>query len=181
MKRILLATMLMLFCASMAQAQTAPPQDDDDYPKVEGYVGFSHLRLTGGGSVGLNGFNTSVVGNVSRYVGLKFDVSGNYKSESGAGLSIYNFTGGVQFKNNARAARLKPFAHLLAGGARIKESLGGFGDFSSTGFSAIAGAGLDIRAGRRVDVRVIQVDYNLMRFGGGSNHNVRIGAGLVFH
>lgn len=66
----------------------------------------------------------------------------------------------------------------MVGAARIKESFGGF---SSAGFSAVVGAGLDVRAGRRVDACVIQADYNPLRFDGASNHNFRLGAGLVFH
>ena len=181
MKRVLLAALLAAFCAASAAAQQSAPYDDDDYPKAEGYIGFSHFRATGGGTVGFNGFEAAVTGNVTRVVGLKLDLSGHYRSEFGGRVSIYNFLGGVQLKNNARAARFKPFAHALAGGARIKESFGSFGSFSSTGFSAVVGAGLDIRAGRRVDVRVIQADYNLLRFGGESSHNFRLGAGLVFH
>lgn len=175
MRRFILATLFAALCAAPVSAQQSA-SDDEDYPKAEGYVGFSHFRATGGGTVGFNGFEAAVTANVSRIVGLKFDISGHYRSEFGERVSVYNYVGGVQLKNNSREARLKPFAHLLAGGARI-----GGGGFSSNGFSAVVGAGLDIRAGRRVDVRVIQADYNLLRFGGDSSHNFRLGAGLVFH
>ena len=175
MRRFLLAALVATFCAANAAAQSSPG-DDDDYPKAEGYVGFSHYRATGGGTVGFNGFEAAVTANVSRRVGLKFDLSGHYRSDFGERVSIYNYLGGVQLKNNSREARFKPFAHGLAGGARI-----GAGGFSSNGFSAVLGAGLDARVGSRVDVRVIQADYNLLRFGGDSSHNFRLGAGLVFH
>jgi opacity protein-like surface antigen len=174
MKRFILAALLAALSAAPASARQSA--SDDDYSKAEGYVGYSHFRATGGGTVGFNGFEAAVTANVSRIGGLKFDLSGHYRSEFGERVSVCNYVGGVQFKNNSRAARLKPFAHLLAGGARI-----GGGGFSSNGFSAVVGAGLDIRAGRRVDVRVIQADYNLLRFGGDSSHNFRLGAGLVFH
>ena len=57
---------------------------------------------------------------------------------------------------------------------------------TSTLFAAAIGGGLDIRAGRRVDIRVIQFDYNPTRGtfqSGQSNilHDFRIGAGIVFH
>ena len=174
MRRFLLAALVAALCAANAAAQSSP--DEDDYPKAEGYVGFSHYRATGGGTVGFNGFEAAVTANVSRLVGLKFDLSGNYRSDFGERVSIYNYLGGVQLKNNSREARFKPFVHALAGGARI-----GGGGFSSNGFSAVLGTGLDVRAGRRVDVRGIQADYNLLRFGGASSHNFRLGAGLVFH
>ena len=173
MRRFLLAALIAALCAANAAAQSSP---DDDFPRAAGYIGFSHFRATGGGTVGFNGFEAAVTANVSRRVGLKFDLSGNYRSDFGERVSVYNYLGGVQLKNNARDARFKPFVHALAGGARI-----GAGGFSSNGFSAVLGAGLDVRAGRRVDVRVIQADYNLLRFGGDSSHNFRLGAGLVFH
>jgi hypothetical protein len=56
----------------------------------------------------------------------------------------------------------------------------GFSD-SSTGFSGVIGGGLDIRAGKRIDVRVIQVDYNPTHVEGEWQHNFRIGAGIVIH
>ena len=174
MRRLLLAALVAALCAANAAAQSST--DEDDYPKAEAFVGFSHFRATGGGTVGFNGFEAAVTANVTRLVGLKFDLSGHYRSDFGARVSVYNYLGGVQLKNNSRGARFKPFVHALAGGARI-----GGGGFSSNGFSAVLGAGLDVRAGRRVDVRVIQADYNLLRFGGGSGHNFRLGAGLVFH
>lgn len=179
MKRTFLAVVFVAACSSMSFAQGGFTQgsDDDDYPKAEAYIGFSHLRVSAG-SAGFNGFEAAVTGNVSRYVGLKFDLSGNYRSDSGARSSIYNFLGGVQLKNNTRGARFKPFAHALLGGAHISVS---GGNFSETGLSAVVGVGLDIRASRRVDIRVLQADYNLNRFGGTNNHHYRLGAGIVIH
>ena len=175
MRRFIPAALLAALCAASVSAQQSASHDED-YPRAEGYVGFSHFRATGGGTVGFNGFEAAVTANVSRLFGLKFDLSGHYRSDFGERVSVYNYLGGVQLKNNARRARFKPFVHTLAGGARI-----GVGGFSSTGFSAVVGAGFDVRAGRRVDVRVIQADYNLLRFGGEGSHNFRLGAGLVFH
>ncbi|MBV9216699.1 MAG: hypothetical protein JO053_11030, partial [Acidobacteria bacterium] len=79
-----------------------------------------------------NGFETSGVYNVSRYVGLKADFSGTYhkvgdfafpvttgtstQTVSGtARESLYNVLGGIQIKDNASQGRVKPFAHALAG------------------------------------------------------------------
>lgn len=181
MKRTLLAVVFVAVCSSVTFAQVGFSQvkdEDDEYPKAEGYVGFSHLRQVPG-SAGLNGFEVAVTGNVSRYVGLKFDLSGHYRSDFGnRRSSIYNFLGGVQLKDNSRGARFKPFAHALLGGARISISNG---SFSETGLAAVVGVGLDIRASRRVDIRVLQADYNLNRFDGRSFHNARLGAGIVFH
>ena len=185
MRGMLLAAVFIVLCApvALAQVSSANIQDDDgdDYHKAEVFVGYSHYRDSISDPEGFDGFNASVTGNVSRYLGLKFDLSGHYNSNAFADASVYNVLGGVQVKDNSKAARFKPFAHLLAGVARRKVSFNNLGEFSDTGFSAVAVGGLDIRVHKRVDVRAGQLDYNFTRFGGDSGHSFRFGIGLVFH
>ena len=131
---------------------------------------------------GFNGFDGSAVYNFSRYFGIKTDVTGSYKSDrivdTGGGVTttvtthehLYNFLGGVQIKNNGVDARVKPFAHALAGAARysatIDQVVQPFTAFNAglrdnfTSFAMKLGGGLDLRAGRRIDIRVVEVDYN---------------------
>ncbi|HEX8179685.1 MAG TPA: outer membrane beta-barrel protein [Pyrinomonadaceae bacterium] len=161
---------------------------------------------------GFNGFDASAAYNVSRYVGLKADVTGHFKTESfldGTETNeprerLYQFLFGVQVKNNARDARLKPFAHALAGAARYSdrnhESGPGFDAVirdTTTSFALKVGGGLDVRAGRRVDVRLFEFDFNpifarartldvtglplTIRLGGRTAKNFTFGVGLVFH
>ena len=154
---------------------------------------------------GFHGFNASITGNINRYVGLKGDLSGHWKKKTfpigttasvELDSSLWNFLGGVQIKDNSKETRFKPFAHALVGGAHAKVN----GNFSSdvciavfpspcpadfeesdTGFAAALGGGLDIRASDRVDIRAFQFDYNPTRvFDGGTQHNFRIGVGIVF-
>ena len=156
-----------------------------------------------------HGFNVSGVYNVHRYVGIKGDISGTYNntdyafsvpaSPSGTGTvafeadsSLYNFLAGVQIKDNSSDARIKPFAHALGGAAhgRVKISnltcstgvdcTGFGGTISETAGAAAFGGGLDLKVNNRVDVRLIQVDYNPIWFDGGRTDNVRFGIGLVF-
>lgn len=155
---------------------------------------------------GFHGFNLSATGNISRYVGLKGDFSAHFKSETFPILSIqnavdldsrlYNFLGGIQIKDNSSETRFKPFVHALAGvaHARNRVSISSEGciaivpspcpvneNLNETGFAAAFGGGLDIRASDRVDIRVIQVDYNPTRLFDSTQHNFRIGVGIVFH
>jgi len=214
MRRLLSLAMLIAACASISLAQST-----DDYNKYDIFVGYSHNRVdTGIGDndpqlddifderEGFHGFNASVTGNFSRYVGLKGDLSGHWKTKTfpltGTTASIeldsslYNFLGGVQLKDNSKETRFKPFAHAMAGIAHGKVE-GNFSndvciavfpspcpvDFeeSDTGFAAAFGGGLDIRASERVDIRAFQLDYNPTRlFDGGTQHNFRIGVGVVF-
>jgi opacity protein-like surface antigen len=131
-----------------------------------------------------NGFEGSMAYNVSRYVGLKADVTGHFKSQTyvdtftppGVKQTIsnkerlWNFLGGVQIKDNSRDKRVKPFAHALAGVARYtnrqSQTLDLFPQFNfviedrDTSFALKLGGGLDIRASEHVDIRVIEFDYN---------------------
>ena len=206
--------MIILACASIAAAQS------DDYKKFEFFGGYSHNRIdTGIGDddpslqdiinerEGFHGFNTSITGNVSRYFGFKFDLSGHYKNKtfpvlpsSSATIDfnsrIYNFLGGVQVKDNSSESTFKPFAHALVGAAHARNRVNFSPDAciaispspcppdfteSETGFAGAFGGGIDIRASNRVDIRVIQFDYNPTRLFDSTQHNFRIGVGIVFH
>jgi opacity protein-like surface antigen len=211
MRRLLCLVVALVSSASVAAAQS-------DYKKFEVFAGYSHNRVdTGIGDdspaladivderEGFHGFNTSVTGNVNRYLGLKFDFAGHFKqngpsSGAPAGFNVqsrvFNFLGGVQLKDNGTDTTFKPFAHVLAGGAHLRNQV----DFlalclpppggspsscnftqSDTGFAAALGGGVDIRASNRVDIRVIQFDYNPTRVFDSTQHNFRIGLGVVIH
>jgi hypothetical protein len=177
----------------------------DEYNKNEFFVGYSNQQVDRGDYQTHHGFEGSYVRNVSRYFGIKGDVSGAYKNDdfdsrivvapgntttirNETRSSLYNFLGGVQVKDNASDARLKPFGHALAGvgynRTEFKTSLTGSGTQNFTdneaGFAAALGGGLDIKINDRVDFRAIQVDYNPVRNFGQFSHNVRFGIGVVF-
>jgi hypothetical protein len=179
-------------------------QGGGDYNKYDIYVGYSHNRVDfGGGREGFNGVEGAVTGNVSRYVGLKGSYSFQRKSFD-IGITVdcigipcppsvlttedfdlHTLVGGVEFKDNAKEAKLKPFAHLMAGfthsRVRVANPPQGFtGDSGDTGFSGVFGGGLDFRVSARVDIRAVQLDYNPTRSNGVTQHNFRIGVGLVF-
>src|SRR6185436_14256030 len=102
--------------------------------------------------------------------GVKFDVGSTSKTTSdtigGSPFSVKyrntTFMGGLQFKNNMKdGPTVKPFAHVLAGAARQTFTSADFDDeLDDTSFSMMFGGGIDIRASKHVDIRVIQVDYN---------------------
>jgi hypothetical protein len=168
-----------------------------------------------------NGFDASLTYNVTKYVGLKADVTGHFKSEQFVDVftppgvtqtistreRLYQFLAGVQVKNNSRAARFKPFAHALVGAARYtarqQQDIDLFPEFNfvardrETSFAMKLGGGLDIRAGRHVDIRVFELDYNPIFAGdrsyetvsgpftftstGRTAHNFTFGFGIVIH
>ena len=169
-----------------------------------------------------NGFEASLTRNISKYIGIQGNITGHFKTESFVdkftppGVTqtlanqerLWNFLGGVQIKNNSKSARIKPVAHALAGFARYtnhqQQTLDLFPQFNFTledqvtSFAMKLGGGLDIRAGKRIDIRLIEVDYNpvfagdrnpksiagpftTVKFTGQTSHNFTIGAGIVIH
>ena len=180
---------------TLAGASFAFAQSGEIY-RAEFYAGFSHNRVdTGltsedvgddfgssfGRRLGANGANFSITGNVSKYVGLKFDLSTHSKTENvtfeGEDFSLKgrltNYLGGVQIKNNSKdGPRVKPFAHFLAGVANQSVTVNGPAFFaegasnvqllklSQTNFAMAIGGGLDIKVHKRVDIRVFQFDWN---------------------
>lgn len=141
MRKLLLTLLLVAACAPLGYAQSAAGERD----KVNVFVGFSHNRVDTGGAdptsgnfiddrEGFNGVNGSITGNVSRYVGLKFDYSYHRKEFDrtidvvcvtapclpvpfSADARVHNFLGGVQLKDNTKDSdkRLRPFGHVLVG------------------------------------------------------------------
>jgi opacity protein-like surface antigen len=169
-----------------------------------------------------NGLDASITYNVTKYVGLKADFTGHFKSETFAdnftppGVTqtvsnkerLYNFLGGVQLKNNAKTVRIKPFAHVLAGVARYtnrqQQTLDLFPQFNfiiedrMTSFAMKLGGGVDVRAGKKVDIRIFEFDYNPVfakgrqaniisgpftnvSFTGATAHNFTVAFGVVIH
>ena len=210
MRKFLLLAAFILACAPLSFAQGT-----DEYNKVEFYGGYTHNRVDTGFNdndpdfndiiderEGFNGFEASVTGNVHKYVGLKFDVSGAYRSDNftsgtvtgDVDSSIYNFLGGVQFKDNRKdAGTVRPFAHFLAGAAHQRVNI------NSPGLNGLIGVNsfeaddtsFALGIGGGVDIRAIQFDYNPVfsgdqtiqgqTFQGQTQHNFRIGAGIVIH
>ena len=199
MRKLFMAALFIACTSSFAFAQTG-----DDYHKYDIGVLYSHNRVdTGfddpttsnflGEREGFNGVNLFVKGNVSRYVGLKGSYSFNRKSFDLNGgtaattfdvdADLHQFLGGVEFKDNARETKVKPFAHVLAGAAHtraeVSNTLVSFEE-SETGFAGVIGGGVDFKLSDRVDLRAIQFDYNPARAGGETSHNFRIGIGIIF-
>jgi outer membrane protein with beta-barrel domain len=178
MRKLFFATILIACASSFSFAQ-------DDYHKYDVYAGYSHNWFDFGNSVeGFNGVEGAVKGNITRYVGLKADYAFHFKSfdEGLASVdgSLHTLVGGAELKDNSTETKLKPFAHLMGGFTHLRVSSSFTGTDTNTGFALVAGGGLDIRINRRVDIRVVQLDYAPTRLGGGWQHNVRLGGGIVF-
>ncbi|HEX8291643.1 MAG TPA: outer membrane beta-barrel protein [Pyrinomonadaceae bacterium] len=198
MRKLFMAALFIACTSSFAFAQTA-----DDYNKYDVGVLYSHNRQDVGVEdpnqnflderQGFHGVEAFVKGNVSRYVGLKgsysfnrksFDIDGGTAATSfDVDANLHQFLGGVEFKDNARETKVKPFAHVLAGVAHARAEVDNATvsfDESETGFAAAVGGGIDFRLSDRVDFRAVQFDYNPNRANGETSHNFRIGIGFIF-
>lgn len=213
MNKLIFTLAVLAFSAVFTAAQT------DDYKKGEFYVGYSNGQVDGStyrftesttnfrdtGASNFNGIGVAGVYNFHRYIGVKGDVSAtfnggdvnipinlNTRVTGDTRNSLYNFLGGVQFKDNSTDRRIKPFAHLLvgAGHARTRADLtcspstncGGViisETEDETGFAGAFGGGLDIRINDRFDLRAGQIDYNPIKLDSGTLHNFRFGIGIV--
>jgi hypothetical protein len=202
MKKLVLWSIVIVFLATFCFAQS------DEYHKNEVFAGFSSgqaIESDDSLEPPEPGFNVAVVHNIHRYIGIKADVSGTFKkiedtyysttnpivplNKFKADHSLVNATVGIQFKNNSVKAKFKPFAHILVGYGSNKykattvcssNATCRVSYFDTVGTSTIIGGGFDIKINRRIDVRIIQFDYNGISDSNGSWENVRFSTGIVF-
>lgn len=167
---LLLCGMFLLLCGS-ALAQ-------EDFPKAEVFGGFS-IASTDLGAGNLidrqtfYGFQANAAFNFHKNVGIVADFGGHYKGVGGGTLHAYEYLFGP--RASLRSEKATVFGHALFGGATI-----GDGGLSQNGFAMGFGGGIDVNAGKRFAIRVIQFDWIPARFEGDwINDNVRFGFGIV--
>ncbi len=230
MKRLLTLTTLILIPTITALAQ----DDYKKYEFFGGYSALRIDNLAGdtsspaindvlGEKQTLRGFNLAAGYNFHKYVGAKFDYSIHFREDNfsrplGSGTvdtTLQNILGGIQVKNNSEdGPTFKPFGHALFGVAVQKvdvdsaqlPQLFGISDFhtNETSFAMAFGGGLDLKLNNRFDIRVVQVDWNIINRGdqqtgivlaptplqtvgspfvipGTRQDNLRLGIGIVIH
>jgi opacity protein-like surface antigen len=216
MRRLIIVMLLLACCASPTLGQSGKDEypkvevfvgysviGETGVSDEEADIGFATER----------GFEASVTRNINKYFGIKGDFSFHPGTDRGRATftqpcttppcplvaqdfefktRLYNFLAGPEFKARNRT-RLAPFAHALFGVAHGKAILKTTGaalnldtSESDTGFAMAFGGGLDIRATRRVGLR-LSMDYNpafITHTDTGARDrrdNVRISLGVLFH
>jgi hypothetical protein len=160
----------LFLVAGLCVVAALPARAQED--KVEVFGGYSYLRFRPSTDVNLNGWEASAQYKFTDWIGGVADFDGHYGSIGGVGTSTYTYLFGPQV---SYPGRVSPFGHLLLGGAHF--SAGGF-DRSSFGMAI--GGGIDATVIHDLRWRVIQMDYLLTQFGGGSQNNFRLSTGIVF-
>jgi opacity protein-like surface antigen len=231
MRRLVLSASLVLVLTSVVAAQG---DDYRKWEFFGGYSSLYFDNLAGdtgnpaiddvlGEKQNLRGFNLAATYNLNRLIGVKFDYSLHLREDefsrpAGSGTvdsSVQNFLGGIQIKNNDKdGPRFKPFAHALFGVATQKVDVDspnlpavfGITDFhtNETSFAMAFGGGVDIKLNNTFDLRVVQIDWNIITRGdqqtgivlvptplqtvgspfvipGTRQDNLRLGIGIVIH
>jgi opacity protein-like surface antigen len=139
--------------------------------------------------VDYNGFDTEFNQNLNRHIGIVASFSGTYHTtnfvDNGTGRQFrarvqrYDILAGPRY--NWRTGAVTPFAHALFGvsymRAKFEDTLASCPK-SDVAFAMAFGAGLDVHATDRIDVRAIQVDYVPTYFHGRRQDNIRASAGI---
>ena len=194
--------MRLTTCAVLLIATSLPALAQEP-PTIEVFAGYSFLRTSGGG--GMQGWNASVAGNLSRTFGLVSDFSGHYGRQSlrtefsGPGFpgtisassdsksSVYLILFGPRFSYR-KNERITPFVHALPGAARLStratvsfDGLSTATSFANISFAAALGGGVDLKLNDSFALRLIQADYLLTRFGNNTQRSARLSVGIVLH
>jgi len=215
--RLVFSTALLLCSALLGSAQSPNPSE---HPKFEFFVGYSALGESGSRAISFGpnasvsgdyegqGFETSIIRNFSKHLGIKGDFSASFNNESGSGpitactpacttvtqnfqlkTRVYNLLAGPEFKARNRT-RFTPFVHALAGFAHTSATFTTPGPThilffrrNDNSFAMALGGGLDIRASKRASFRG-QLDYNPIFVHdptGGRRDFLRLSLGVLFH
>ena len=119
-----------------------------------------------------NGFQISGTGYLTKRFGITADFSGHFNNRTDffdatpgrSKLSLYNITGGPQFRFRT-TGRFTPFAQALAGVARrnFTETIDSISTSyidNTTSFALNLGGGVDYKLSDRFGWRIVQFDYN---------------------
>lgn len=191
-KKLLTIVGLLLICSSPTLAQSS---DYVKWEFFGGYSALHFDNLAGdtdnaavndvlGDRQTLRGFELAVTRNFHKYVGATFDYSLHLREDefsrpAGSGTvdsTVQNFLGGITVKNNAvDGPTFKPFGHALFGVAVQKVDVDspqlpavfGISDFhvNETSFAMAFGGGVDIKLNHRIDIRAVQIDWNIINRG----------------
>jgi hypothetical protein len=140
--------------------------------RVDVFGGYSYERFAGPPGRNLNGLEITGQYKWTNWFGLAADLDAHFGSPSQIDNRTLHFMAGplISFPG-----RISPFVHVLGGIGHIRAN-----GLAGTSFAAAVGGGLDMRLAPMLSWRIFQVDDVMTRFFGGTQHNARLSAGLVF-
>jgi hypothetical protein len=152
-----------------------------DSSKGEVFGGYQFMHLSESGtSINANGFDFAGTGKFTKDIGFTADISGAYKTISGASGHVYTYTFGPTYYVSPKET-VSPFVHVLFGGTSVGGSVSGGGSGSTSGFAMYIGGGVDAKVKKNIAIRVAQFDWLHYSVNGVSgSSNVRLCFGAVF-
>jgi hypothetical protein len=140
-------------------------------PLFDLFGGYGFARFDNGAGVSasnLNGVIGSFGWNVKPWLQIVADSSYNFVTVSGVKSVMYgNHWGPRIFYRGRNRWGLTPFVEGLVGGTRADITVPGPGGFTSSQnvLSYKVGGGLDMKLSRKIEIRLIDVDYYRTSFG----------------
>lgn len=189
---LIMAALLATHAVANAQQQAAPQK------QYRGEIAFDYTYLRSNappGNCGCFNMNGGSVGFAWPLGSGKFSVVADATVDEGATISKENlnlvlqtYTGGIRFRPHLHSSPLKPFGQVMVGVAHASGSLVDSQLYTvpnaGAAFAASVGGGIDLRASRRISVRLFEGDYLVTTFQNGDNdhqNNIRVSSGLVLH
>jgi len=141
-----------------------------DTPIGDFAINYSYFRVGGYGGANLHGGSVSGAGNLNSWLGIAGDYGVyHFQPSFSGGVNLHTFTLGPRI--SLRGNHMIPFGQVL---------VGGFHGLGTNGFAMSAGGGLDIKVSHLVAIRMVQVEYMLLRAQGDNLNCARVSAGVVF-
>ena len=171
MKRyLLLLTIGFLFARPML-AQMASSATGTTTTEV--FAGGSYFRAGISPGTNLAGWQADIDYNLSKHAGVVLDFGGQYKSSNGTTIGLYEYMAGPRFMY--RVGHTTAFVHGLVGGdaSHVPGSTIG-------AFAAGLGGGFDVKVGKSVSIRLIQIDWIEDHTRQVWRQNLRGSVGVVF-
>src|SRR5713101_2072865 len=140
-------------------------------PLIELFGGYGFARFDNGAAASasnLNGVIGSFGWNVKPWLQIVADSSYNFVTVSGVKSVMYgNHWGPRIFYRGRNRWGLTPFVEGLVGGTRADITVSGTGGYTSSQnvLSYKVGGGLDMKLSRKIEIRLIDVDYYRTSFG----------------
>jgi hypothetical protein len=143
-------------------------------PMLEFFGGFAYNRTaatSGYSSTSFNGALGSFGYNFKPWLQIVADTSYNFVTVAGTKTILYgNHYGPRYFFRRPNRFHLTPFAEAFIGGSRADVTSGGV-TTSQNSITYKIGGGVDYRASRRWEVRIVDFDYYRTAFGTDSHQN----------
>lgn len=181
-------------CSASAYAKDAPANDSAGRPEIA--LDYSYLR-SNAPPAGCTCFNL-FGGSATFTWPLKLDkgqfalvgditaAHANGISSGGYSLTLSSYTVGARYLPHVGRSPLQPFGQVLVGMVHSSGSLvnGGSADVpnANAAFATNLGAGVDIKTGNHIKLRLLEADYLLTTVDNGKNNiqnNLRLSGGVV--